>query len=359
MPTVFISYSWDTDEHKAWVRRFGEDLQARGIAVWLDQFELRLGDDVTKFMERGVSEADYVLLICTENFGQKANERHGGVGYEQAIVTSEILNSNPTRGRFVCILRQGAPSLSLPRYMQSRLWLDCRDDSVYPTALDQILGHVIRGDDVPRSTGSAIASESSQSLPPAPYGDPHTWVLVAGTGAPRGFSPKLEALARQLGERLVSARCGLVTGGWPGVDEWVARSFAETAYKLEVSLEDALVQVILETHEPAFAAGQLVFVTKGWEEWDEPIRRAGVVLLLGGLGGTQETGQRALRMRKPVLPIADTGGDAKTTYIRMLKEWPTLNWMGLTDREFQRLGRPASSAIDAAVELAKRAQSAA
>jgi hypothetical protein len=115
MPTVFISYSWDGAGHKAWVRRFGEDLQTRGITVWLDQFDLRLGDDVTKFMERGVSEADYVLLVCTEQFGQKANERRGGVGYEQAVVTSEILNSNPTRGRFVCILRQGVPVSVPPR----------------------------------------------------------------------------------------------------------------------------------------------------------------------------------------------------------------------------------------------------
>lgn len=357
MPTVFISYSWDTVGHKAWVRRFGEDLRARGITVWLDQFELRLGDDITKFMERGVSDADYVLLVCTEIFGQKANERRGGVGYEQAIVTSEILDSNPARGRFVCILRQGAPSLSLPAYMRSRLWLDCRDESAYPTALDQIVEHVLGGHDLPTSTDFAI--RSSQSIPPAPYGEPHPWVLVAGTGAPRGFSPELEALSRKLGEGLISARCGLVTGGWPGVDEWVARSFADTAHKLQAPLEDALVQVIVRTDEPAFSAGQLVFVNKGKDEWNEPIQRAGVVLLLGGLGGTKETGRRALEMRKPVLPIADTGGDAKATYFEMLKVWPTLNWMGLAEKEFQRLGRPASSAIDAAVELAQRVKSAA
>jgi hypothetical protein len=357
MPTVFISYSWDTDAHKAWVRRFGDDLRARGITVWLDQFELRLGDDVTAFMERGVSQADYVLLVCTEGFGRKANERRGGVGYEQAIVTAEILSSNPVRGRFVCILRQGLPSSALPAYMRSRLWLDCRDDSAYATALDQIVEHVLAGRGAPPSTDSALVPPSgSPSMPPAPYGEPKRWVLVAGTGASRGFSQELEALSRTLGERLASARCGLVTGGWPGVDEWVARSFAEAAHELRAPLEDALVQVIVTTDEPPFAAGQLVFVNKGEEEWSEPIHRGDVVLLLGGLGGTRETGRRALQMRKPVLPIADTGGDAKAFYVEMLKTWPTLDWMGLTEQEFRRLGRPASSAIEAAVELAQRAQ---
>ena len=142
MPTVFISYSWDSPEHKAWVRRFAEDLRAKGVDAWLDQWEVRLGDDVTLFMERGVSQADYVLLVCTENFAQKANGRHGGVGYEQSIVTSEILNSQPARGRFVCVLRQGAPSSAMPRYMQARLWVDCRDDAAYANALHQILIHL-------------------------------------------------------------------------------------------------------------------------------------------------------------------------------------------------------------------------
>lgn len=360
MTTVFISYSWDSPEHKTWVRRFANDLQKNGVNVWLDQFEIRLGDDVTKFMERAVTEADYVLLVCTENFGQKANERQGGVGYEQAIVTSEILNSRPIRGRFVCMLRQGAPSSALPRYMQSRLWVDCRDDSRYSNALDQILEHVLpRSNSQNSCASSGVIADVSQQLLPAATGEPQRWVLVAGTGATRGFSPELESLSRSLGERLMAKRCGLVTGGWAGVDEWVARSFAESANKCQVALEDALVQVIVKNDEPAFTAGQLVFVKKGNEEWEEPIRRAGVVLLLGGLGGTLETGKRAIKMRRPVLPIADSGGDAKTFYLEMLKQWHTLEWMGLSDKEFQRLGRPATAAIDAAIELAVKVQSAA
>jgi hypothetical protein len=60
MPTAFISYSWDSDEHRNWVQRFATDLRYQGVDAWLDQWELRLGDDLTTFMERGVSEADYV-----------------------------------------------------------------------------------------------------------------------------------------------------------------------------------------------------------------------------------------------------------------------------------------------------------
>jgi predicted Rossmann-fold nucleotide-binding protein len=235
--------------------------------------------------------------------------------------------------------------------MQARLWVDCRDDSLYSDAVQQILVHVFRRYDVQKPQVSAIAV-GPQQVAIKSAEEPQRWVLVAGTGVTRSFSPELEALSRSLGEGLVAKRCGLVTGGWPGVDEWVARSFAESASKSQVPLEDTLVQVIVRNEEPVFTAGQLVFVRKGDEEWDEPIRRANVVVLLGGVGGTRETGKRALKLGRPVLPIADSGGDAKAFYVDMLKQWDNLDWMGLTEREFQRLGRPASAAIDAALELA-------
>jgi TIR domain len=348
MATAFISYAWDSVEHKAWVRRFAEDLRRGGIEVWLDQDELQLGDDVTSFMERGVSQADVVLLVCTENFGSKANERHGGVGYEQAIVTSELLQGQPLRGRFVCLLRRGTPSTAIPRYLQARLWVDCRNDAAYAQSLQQILAHVLRRDSSPRPQ---IGVRARPSVAAAPTAEPGRWVLVAGTGVERGLSAELEALSRNLGDGLMVSNCGLVTGGWPGVDEWVARSFAESAHRASAPLEDRLVQVIVRNEDPAFSAGQLVFVDKGRPEWDEPIRRADVVLLLGGLGGTRETGQRSLALRRPVLPIADSGGDAKALYLDMLKRWQDLEWMGLSLKDFQQLGRPAAAAVEAAVQL--------
>lgn len=354
MPTVFISYSWESPEHRAWVRQFATDLRSRGVETWLDQWEVQLGDDVTQFMERCVSHAEYVILVCTENFALKANERSGGVGYEQAIVTAELLNSQATRGRFICALRQGTPSLAIPSYMQTRLWVDLRSNEAYAGGLEQILMHVFR-----RYDDQKPALAPTQVLQPpkvASVGEdqPRCWVLVAGTGAARGFSQKLEDQCHHLGESLAHHRCGLVTGGWPGVDEWVARAFSRVVTRSSLPLEDALLQVVVQDEQLPFTAGQVVFVHRGDEEWNEPIRRADIVLLLGGLGGTLRTGEIALRAKKVVLPLPDTGGDAKKLYIQMLQKWEGLQWMGLKQKEFQRLGRPETAGIDAAVELALR-----
>ena len=55
-PKVFISYSWDTengdDEHKKWVRDLATKLRSHGVDVILDQFDLRLGDDLPFFMKK-------------------------------------------------------------------------------------------------------------------------------------------------------------------------------------------------------------------------------------------------------------------------------------------------------------------
>jgi len=57
-PKVFISYSWDSDEHKAWILNLAKQLLANGVDVTLDQFELSLGKNLSHFMERAVADAD-------------------------------------------------------------------------------------------------------------------------------------------------------------------------------------------------------------------------------------------------------------------------------------------------------------
>jgi hypothetical protein len=59
----------------------------------------------------------------------------------------------------------------------------------------------------------------------------------------------------------------------------------------------------------------------------------------------------ALGIRKPVLPLADTGGDAKRLYLQMLKDWNRFDWISLSREQFQRTARPRLSGADAAIEL--------
>ena len=62
MTRAFVSYSWDSDQHKKWVRELAARLRSDGVDVILDQWHLLPGDQIPEFMERSVRESNYVLI---------------------------------------------------------------------------------------------------------------------------------------------------------------------------------------------------------------------------------------------------------------------------------------------------------
>ncbi|HEY5731981.1 MAG TPA: toll/interleukin-1 receptor domain-containing protein, partial [Anaerolineales bacterium] len=61
---VFISYSWDDDMHREWVREFATRLRSDGIDVTLDRWHAVPGDQLSQFMENAVRDSDFVLCVC-------------------------------------------------------------------------------------------------------------------------------------------------------------------------------------------------------------------------------------------------------------------------------------------------------
>lgn len=93
-PKVFISYSHDSDTHKNWVLKLATDLRQHfGVDVILDQWDLRVGGDLSLFMEQGLSESSLVICICSDEYVRKANAGIGGSGYEKMILTQSLLKN--------------------------------------------------------------------------------------------------------------------------------------------------------------------------------------------------------------------------------------------------------------------------
>ena len=72
MTKVFISYAWESEEHRARVKALADRLLADGIEAIVDQYDLELGDRLPQFMEQSVRSSDYVLIVCTPAYKQKA-----------------------------------------------------------------------------------------------------------------------------------------------------------------------------------------------------------------------------------------------------------------------------------------------
>ena len=64
MAIVFISHS-STD--KPFAKRLATDLDDRGHTVWLDEWQINVGECIVTEIESGIAEADYVIIILSRN----------------------------------------------------------------------------------------------------------------------------------------------------------------------------------------------------------------------------------------------------------------------------------------------------
>lgn len=126
-PTAFVSYSYDDDEHRHWVAGLARKLRADGVDVQLDQWSVAPGGQLPLFMERAVRENDFVLVICTPRYKQRADCRKGGVGYEGDVMTAECLHFG-NRDKFIPVLRRGNWASASPSWLLGSKHVDLRSE---------------------------------------------------------------------------------------------------------------------------------------------------------------------------------------------------------------------------------------
>jgi TIR domain len=138
-PSAFISYSWDSDDHKHWVRQLAEKLRAQGVNVILDQWHLKIGGDRTNFMESSIKTSDFVVIVCTPVYAKKANSRGGGVGYEAMVITSQLAQ-DILQLKFIPVLRSGEwTDSAVPVWLGSKIGVDLRGDPYNQKEYDFLL----------------------------------------------------------------------------------------------------------------------------------------------------------------------------------------------------------------------------
>lgn len=125
IPKVFISYSWESKEYSDWVKSLADKLLADGIEAIIDSYDVSPGDRLPKFMESSIRDSDYVIIICTEEYKRKANNREKGVGYESHIISAELYNNHNDR-KFIPVIRQGDFNSALLTYLDGKLAIDLR-----------------------------------------------------------------------------------------------------------------------------------------------------------------------------------------------------------------------------------------
>lgn len=234
-PKAFVSYSHDGPKHSSWVLKLASDLRAVGVDVILDRWDLVPGQDVSLFMQKGISEADRVIMVCSSSYVSKSEEGVGGVGYERLIVTGEVVKSIDTI-KFIPILR-GNSSAKLPSFLGPRLYVDFSDDADYDVKLIE-LAREIHG----------APATLKPSLGPNPFGPP-----VKLDTAPKfsGLAEKASSVEKSISnewfkQEASRARSGLTKVKLNGLMEFRAAPNYSVA-KTQIELLNAVRQSEIKT----------------------------------------------------------------------------------------------------------------
>jgi hypothetical protein len=136
-PKLFMSYSHDSQEHRDWVLQLARRLVSNGVVVVLDRWNLEIGGNLTKFMEQAGDEDYKVVVVVSEAYTAKADDRAGGTGYETQMLSGQLVRDLDS-DRVLPILRNN-PDAKMPQFLSGRLWGDFRNSDVSEGSYEELL----------------------------------------------------------------------------------------------------------------------------------------------------------------------------------------------------------------------------
>jgi len=137
-PRVFISYTGNSENNRNWVKNLCIKLRQNGVDARCDIFHLKLGQDLPQWMTNEIVLANKVLLICDKYYLSKIDSHRGGVSWETMIIQGDMLMNQDTN-KYICIMREENPELSLPIYMRTKYSLCCSKDNIEDSTFNQLL----------------------------------------------------------------------------------------------------------------------------------------------------------------------------------------------------------------------------
>ncbi|MEH2288271.1 SEFIR domain-containing protein [Nostoc sp.] len=108
-PKVFISYSWDSNEHKERILKLSTRLRDEGVDCQIDQYVQFPSKGWLHWMEDQLEWADFVLVVCTEKYeqrfrGKEEPDKGLGVTWEGAIITAELYRDQRSNTKFIPVV---------------------------------------------------------------------------------------------------------------------------------------------------------------------------------------------------------------------------------------------------------------
>lgn len=146
-PRVFLSYSHDSEERRARVLTLANRLRADGIDARLDRYVRGTPPEGwPTWMTNEIHDADFVLVVCTAIYEQRALKREPpgkglGATWEAGIVTQVVYDAQGRNTRFIPVVLDGADVAHIPVFLRGATRYDVSTDAGYGALLDYLTGH--------------------------------------------------------------------------------------------------------------------------------------------------------------------------------------------------------------------------
>ncbi|MGI0494347.1 toll/interleukin-1 receptor domain-containing protein [Alkalinema pantanalense CENA528] len=360
MNQIYISYAWKDDkselgqQRELLVDRICQTLLAMGYNLIRDRDHLTLGQSIEQFMQE-IGRGNYVILVISDKYLRseycmfEAIEVMKHKDYAQKIFPVVLSDANiyTKTGRvdYIQYWQQQGEQLaqllgSIATESSSALVNVAQKIAEIASNVDEFI-HFVQDKlsiDPAKNFDTFIHHLTQQIYEDSQKLRSQKSVLVAGTGNFQ-LPDEVNWCARTLGKKLADNQYNLITGGWEGVDYVVAEQYAATLAKSPLRLTDKLTQIVPQGKQPVFKGGRVEYTEPGVNEWLDCLRRADLVILIGGVGGTYETYQFAMQERIPVIPIVCTNGDAKRVFDEMLQTWEQQPMGKIAPEKFKSLNQ--------------------
>ncbi len=123
---VFVTYSWDSEEHEIWVMQLVNTLRKDdGIDATLDKYILQDGtNNLNRMMVDNIHSYDYIVVVLTENYKERANNEIGGVGFESTMLM-DIIKNPQERNKIIPLNRHnGNFNATIPNFLRGYNLID-------------------------------------------------------------------------------------------------------------------------------------------------------------------------------------------------------------------------------------------
>lgn len=137
-PDIFISHS---SRDKAAAVRLAKTLNYCAIDVWLDDWELEVGQSLTDEIAKAMDEARYIAILITENYNQTVWTK---TEYKKAL-------ARELKEQRAVMLPLIVGKANIPEFLEDKVYIDLRDE--YFCGIVKLVG-MIHGISQYRITGA-------------------------------------------------------------------------------------------------------------------------------------------------------------------------------------------------------------